>query len=244
MFLQDGSPSLVGMTRQYAGDPAGAARPLWPDKEVIGFINTAYSDLLDLARIMGLGWEHKVTYDTAVSGTQFYNAPDDNRRILEVMISTTGQDLSTTSPANASMARLTFMDDATVEPEYRANRITSLKYWTMRGTQYGIFDVPGDATVGANSIQLLYEGESPLLAQSSDEPIFPRDTHNAIALRAGVLLRLTKSLPVADLREEARLADIRFRSSVRTFVSQADTQVTVAGVPVEMGLDTASGMTE
>ena len=236
ILFNSGNPALLDMTRQYAGDPTGAARPLWADQVVKDFINTTYSELLDLARIMGMGWEHEITHDTAVDGTQFYNAPADNRRILDVMISSTGKDLSTTSPASADVVVLTFAHETILEPEYRANRITTLRYWTMRGVQYGIFAPPDSAAAGTNSIRLLYEGESALLSGDTDEPVFPRDTHNTICLRAGMLLRATRNLPLDDLREETRIADARFRSSIRTIVSQKDEQMTAAGLPVDMGL--------
>jgi hypothetical protein len=244
VLLNDGSPSLVGTTRQYVGDPPGAARPLWDDTVVKEFINIAYSEYLDMARMLGMSWEHKVTHETVVADTQFYPAPPDNRRILEVMISTTGQNLATTSPSTASVARLQYLDGTTLESEYRLNRITTLQYWTMRGSEFGIYTAPTTASEGTNSIRLVYEGESPLLASDTAEPVFPRDTHNALCLRAAVLLLVGKRLPVADVREESRLADIRFRSSVRAIVPQMDEQITVAGLPVEMGLEKNSGISE
>ena len=242
MLFNSGNPSLLEMTRQYAGDPAGAARPLWGDQVVKDFINTSYSELLDLARLLGMGWEHKVTYDDAVDGTGFYSLPTDNRRLLEVLISSTGKNLSTTDPASADVIRLRFIHDQLAESEYRANRITILSHYTIRGSEYGIFAPPDAAAAGTSSIQLLYEGESALLSGDTDEPVFPRDTHNAICLRSGVLLRVTRNLPVEDLREEARIADARFRSSIRTIVSQADEQLTAAGLPVDMGLEHSGTM--
>ena len=236
MLFNSGNPALLDMTRQYAGDPAGAARPLWADQVVKDFINTVYSELLDLARLLGMGWEHKVTHDTGVDGTILYDLPSDNRRLLDVLISTTGKDLSTVSPASADVARLTFIHDQIVESEYRANRITTLSFYTIRGVQYGIYAPPDAAAAGTNSIQLLYEGESDLLSGDTDEPVFPRDTHNAICLRAGMLLRATRNLPLDDLREEARIADARFRTSIRTIVNQGDEQITAVGLPVDMGL--------
>lgn len=239
ILFVDGNPSLLSMTRQHAGDPSGAARQLWLDQVVKDFVNVAYGDLLDTARQLGMGWEHKITHDDAVDSIQFYSLPSDHRRLLEVMISTTGKNLSTTSPANADVARLQFVHDQVVESEYRTNRITTLKFYTIRGSEYGIFTAPNSSAAGTNSIRLLYEGESALLVGTGDEPVFPRDVHNAIALKAAWQLKATRNLPIKDIRELSLRATARFKGSVRTLVNQADEQLTAAGLPVEMGLESA-----
>ena len=237
MLFNSGNPSLLGQARLLADDPSGAANPMWTDQQVKDQINTTYVELADLVRLPGHGSTRKRAYADGTATTapehMFYSLPDDFVGRLRVEISTSGADLSTTLPgsnANIKILEPTGYDVALDHYNINSGGTSDIKYSFIHGEHWGV-STPLTATeAGTKSIRITYDASQALLSGDTDEPNIPRPHHNAIALGAAVLLRMSRDLPVADLERRFELAKIALRRATTEQLDDDWGQIRIAGL--------------
>ena len=225
MLLNSGTTSLLGYTRDLAGDPSTAPSTLYSDQRVKDAINESYLELYDVARQMGVGTGFKRTYATTVADQIFYSLPTDFMKAILVEVSGDGTDLSTTTE-NSSMLKV-LSEDVAIEG-YETGIYDSTEYYYIHNQHLGIIAPP--STGGSNSIRLSYEAEVADLVGDTNEPDLPKTYHSLICYRAAIALRETMELETRGLERIANRKEIRFMRAVHDNVADFEGQMYVAGL--------------
>jgi len=226
--------TLTSFTRTLLGDPVGSPLPQFADADITNSLNISYIEGYKIARRLDAGWGHKTAYEDSVADQILYDLPADlDGRIIDVALETNGKDFDTDSAA--VWTYLTPKESNVALKGYRMQQFVLPQYVFKQGTKYGIVAPPANS--GTNSIHLLYEGEldvtpstGDLLESAADEPSFiPESDHPLLCYLAAITLRLSKSLPVEDIRTEAaRKYPLFIEQAQETFLD-LDAQIPCAG---------------
>ena len=76
------------------GDPSSAASPIQPTAKVKAFINSAYTEMREEARVFSEGVEVKRSYADTVADQLWYELPSDFKRMVLVEVDSVGGDLT------------------------------------------------------------------------------------------------------------------------------------------------------
>lgn len=200
MQLNTGNPSLLGLTHLYSGDPSNSPNPMWAVQEKKDAINIAYEEMRELARLKNEGQTRKRSYTDLVDGQIFYSLPAEFVGRLGVEISGNGSNLSTAAVSAADIVILEPIGYDAALDAIAQNVLTEPKYSFVHGEHFGIAPPPGAALVGTNTVRITYEASTTHLSADGDEPEILRPYQYLIAVKASMLLRMSKDLDYEKLQ--------------------------------------------
>ena len=233
MLLNSGTTSLLGYTRDLAGDPSTAPSTLFSDQRVKDAINESYLELYDVARQFGVGDGVKRSYADTVASQLFYELPDDVMKMLMVEVEGNGKNLSSDTTADPSQLKVLSADVAL--SGYNAGVYTATEYYFIANGPSGTASqhmgiVSPATTAGTSSLRITYEAEAVDLTNDTDEPDLPGTYHSLICYRAAIVLRETMDLDTRGLERIANRKEIRFMNAMHDNVADFEGQAWVAGL--------------
>jgi len=204
MKLISGTPSLMGIARQYAGDPLREAEggTLYTDAEVTNFLNLKYLELWRRAKAQDMGWGSTFQFKNSTTDKVWYDLPTNlDSNLVLVEVEPDGKDISSDTTAQpVSLVRGSFRLEWL---QYVAGDLTDTEFWLLREgsavDQYGLIAPP--STGGTNSIRLTLEVETTLMTGEGDEPRgIPSSHRELICLLAAEALRVSVDMDASDVR--------------------------------------------
>lgn len=228
MLFVDGTPNLVGFTRDLLSDPSTAPRPLFSTQNIKDFLNIAYVELRDKARFVGDGHLVKVSYANAVAGTADYAFPSDMVKLRSVELELDGGNLSSLAPSAARIVVLTPADYTSAWQAYQLENVTEPTFACIKDRTIAILSPPD--TSGTSSIRYVYEGAAALLSNDSDEPAISRGYHDLICRKAALDLLASKHQENVILAQRTAMREAEFLRAVTREHADPDGQFIVAGL--------------
>ena len=232
MLFNSGNPNLVGQVDSYTGDPSTAANALFSLQKKKDAINLAYREILGEAGLLDTGYMRKIAYATSVDGTIEYALPSDYASDLEIVVSTSGKDLteSSASPTSDDARSLDLVGHDTIMKLWTSGDLTEMKYYDIRGANYVIYAPPDGVSAGTNAIKLSYQSETTDLSGDTDEPGIPSQHRDLIAVYASIMLLTGRKMPTGDLPSLYQLKHRNFLRSIARAAVDRDGQIPVTAV--------------
>lgn len=207
------------------GDPTSAAAPMQPTAKVKAFVNDAYLELREQARMFHTGVEVKRSYATSVADQLWYELPADFKRLVLAEIDVSGNDL-TGSTGNPVRLKPLALDTAL--QGYEGDVYTSVEFVAMGDGHFGLFAPV--STGGSNALRITYESETTALSADGDEPDLPEPHQYLICYKAAVSLKASDNLEHDGLLRLMILRQDQFRNALQERLTDNEETFAVAGL--------------
>jgi len=207
------------------GDPASAAAPMQPTAKVQAFINDAYQDMRETARVYAEGIEVKRSYADTVADQLWYELPADFKSMVMVEVDAVGGDLTTTAGDPVVLEPLA-LDTALTG--YEEGVYSSLKFVAMGSAHFAL--IAPVSTAGTNSLRITYESETTALSAAGDEPAFPEPHQYLICYKAAVAMKASDNLEHDDLLRLTLQKERAFRIAMQDRLGDNEGTMAIAGL--------------
>ena len=225
MLYNTGTPSLVSFTRDLMGDPSSAASPIQPTAKVKAFINSAYTEMREEARVFSEGVEVKRSYADTVADQLWYELPADFKKMVLVEVDSVGGDLTASTGAPVVLEPLA-LDTALTG--YETGSFSEAQYVAMGSGHFAL--IAPVSTAGSNSLRITYESETTELSADGDEPAFPEPHQYLICYKAAVSLKASDNLEHDDLLRLMLLKQRAFRIAMQERLGDNEGTMAIAGL--------------